>query len=411
MPRLGGAVDLPQVGDPATPAAGRQFLYFKADGVLYTKKPDGTVVAVAPVNMVTTDTAQTITGIKSLTATAGAAILTIDPVNTGSANALNSPAFLFRTKDANSNGLDNSAIYARFGTTASTPYFQADRSFRSSLDLQAPAVVAQGLTGATAASRYVGATATGAPTTGTFVVGDYVIAQNGGIYVCIVAGTPGTWIAAGGVPANMVTTDTSQTISGQKIFTNNFTVFRSPSVVLQPVASADVATPTINSPNLDFYANYWNGTASAQITAATLAGVVSSTGDSHLNVGVPIRAQKTGSALASRYAGATAAGAPTTGAYLTGDFIIARDGQVWICTTSGTPGTWVSAAPATMVTTDTVQTVTGAKTFSAVLLGTAGVFDGPTATAAYRVYSPSNPPPGGGGGAAAGTAARSFFLA
>lgn len=77
MPRLGGAVDLPQVNDPATPASGRQFLYFKSDGLLYTKKSDGTVAAVggggggaAPTNMVTTDTGtlaapQSITGIKN----------------------------------------------------------------------------------------------------------------------------------------------------------------------------------------------------------------------------------------------------------------------------------------------------------------------------------------------------------
>ena len=46
MPRLGGAIDLPQVNDPASPAAGRQFLYFKSDGLLYTKTPAGTVTAV-----------------------------------------------------------------------------------------------------------------------------------------------------------------------------------------------------------------------------------------------------------------------------------------------------------------------------------------------------------------------------
>ncbi len=54
------------------------------------------------------------------------------------------------------------------------------------------------LTGATATTRYVGATATGAPASGTFAVGDYVIAQDGGIYVCTVAGSPGTWVAVSG---------------------------------------------------------------------------------------------------------------------------------------------------------------------------------------------------------------------
>ena len=52
---------------------------------------------------------------------------------------------------------------------------------------------ATGLTGATAASRYAGATASGAPTTGTFAVGDYVVDQTGKFWVCTTAGTPGTW--------------------------------------------------------------------------------------------------------------------------------------------------------------------------------------------------------------------------
>jgi hypothetical protein len=58
-----------------------------------------------------------------------------------------------------------------------------------------------GLTGATAASRYVGATASGAPGSGTFAVGDYVIDQSGAIWVCTVAGSPGTWVKLGQLDA------------------------------------------------------------------------------------------------------------------------------------------------------------------------------------------------------------------
>ena len=54
------------------------------------------------------------------------------------------------------------------------------------------------LTGAAAATRYVGATTNGAPTTGTFVKGDFVIDQTAKIWVCVTAGTPGVWQAAGG---------------------------------------------------------------------------------------------------------------------------------------------------------------------------------------------------------------------
>lgn len=55
-----------------------------------------------------------------------------------------------------------------------------------------------GLTGATSATRFVGATASGAPASGTFAVGDFAVSQAGVIYVCTVAGSPGTWVAVGG---------------------------------------------------------------------------------------------------------------------------------------------------------------------------------------------------------------------
>ena len=56
-----------------------------------------------------------------------------------------------------------------------------------------------GLTGAVTAVRYVGGTATVAPTTGTFAVGDFVISVNGSLWVCTVAGSPGTWVQGGSV--------------------------------------------------------------------------------------------------------------------------------------------------------------------------------------------------------------------
>jgi len=51
------------------------------------------------------------------------------------------------------------------------------------------------LTGATQASRFAGATVSGAPVAGTFAVGDHVLSlADGKWYVCTVAGTPGTWV-------------------------------------------------------------------------------------------------------------------------------------------------------------------------------------------------------------------------
>lgn len=52
------------------------------------------------------------------------------------------------------------------------------------------------LTGAVAATRFVGGTTSGAPTTGTFAVGDFVIDQTGLVWICTALGTPGTWGSA-----------------------------------------------------------------------------------------------------------------------------------------------------------------------------------------------------------------------
>ena len=77
---------------------------------------------------------------------------------------------------------------------------------------------ATGLTGATAASRYVGATTSGAPVSGTFAVGDFIIDQTGSIYICTTAGTPGTWTQAGGGGGGVTASDVQiQTIMGALI--------------------------------------------------------------------------------------------------------------------------------------------------------------------------------------------------
>ncbi len=52
--------------------------------------------------------------------------------------------------------------------------------------------------GATAATRWVGATASGAPASGTYATGDFIIDQTGKVWICTAAGTPGTWTQVGG---------------------------------------------------------------------------------------------------------------------------------------------------------------------------------------------------------------------
>jgi hypothetical protein len=84
--------------------------------------------------------------------------------------------------------------------TSAAPAVSGVTSFNSRTGAVTPgnadylAVATGGLTGATAATRYVGGTTSGAPVSGTFAVGDFIIDQTGVMWICTVAGTPGTWV-------------------------------------------------------------------------------------------------------------------------------------------------------------------------------------------------------------------------
>lgn len=67
-------------------------------------------------------------------------------------------------------------------------------------------VVSGGLTGATAANRWVGAIASGtAPSSGTFLAGDWLVVLTGGIIVCTAGGSPGTWTSGAGFTGGTLT--------------------------------------------------------------------------------------------------------------------------------------------------------------------------------------------------------------
>ncbi|SPF53383.1 hypothetical protein SBF1_660024 [Candidatus Desulfosporosinus infrequens] len=74
------------------------------------------------------------------------------------------------------------------------------------------AVNPTGLTGATAATRYVGATVCGAPVTGTFLLGDFIVDQTGIMWICTVAGTPGTWVRTAQTGSQTFTSSGSFTV-------------------------------------------------------------------------------------------------------------------------------------------------------------------------------------------------------
>ncbi len=100
-------------------------------------------------------------------------------------------------------------------------------------------IVAAAKTGAIAASRYAGATASGAPVAGTFAVGDFVIDQTGKIWICTVAGTPGTWVSIGTV-TGVTAADTSVVVGGTAqaptVRTNTLDVIATQHPPVAPVA-------------------------------------------------------------------------------------------------------------------------------------------------------------------------------
>lgn len=50
----------------------------------------------------------------------------------------------------------------------------------------------------------------------------------------------------------------------------------------------------------------------------------------------------TGALDPSRHVGGTISGSPVTGTFITGDWVSSADGNFYICTAGGTPGTWVA---------------------------------------------------------------------
>lgn len=90
----------------------------------------------------------------------------------------------------NSNWYRGPFVISAHGTTASLTW--DDNNF-----LAAQRITSNGLAGSTAASRYVGATTSGAPGSGTYNTGDFVIDRTGLVWVCTAGGSPGTWVQAG----------------------------------------------------------------------------------------------------------------------------------------------------------------------------------------------------------------------
>lgn len=113
-------------------------------------------------------------------------------------------------------GTANAATYWLFATTSAITVDTTSLSFTAVLasglfggEVTGTDFNATGLTGAVSASRYVGATTGGPPSTGTFAIGDFVVARNAtagqpNFWICTVAGSPGTWVPDSSNPLTAV---------------------------------------------------------------------------------------------------------------------------------------------------------------------------------------------------------------
>jgi len=81
------------------------------------------------------------------------------------------------------------------GGTLTGPLAGTSASFSG--EIVAQDFSATGIGSASAGARFVGGTTSGAPTSGTFNAGDFIIDQTGKIWFCNVAGSPGQWFTAG----------------------------------------------------------------------------------------------------------------------------------------------------------------------------------------------------------------------
>jgi hypothetical protein len=58
--------------------------------------------------------------------------------------------------------------------------------------------------------------------------------------------------------------------------------------------------------------------------------------------GSALRASGLGSLASGRFIGVTTAGSPTGGPYTVGDFVVDQTGAMYVCTSAGSPGSWVN---------------------------------------------------------------------
>lgn len=149
-------------------------------------------------------------------------------------------------------------------------------------------VQASGLTGAQAQARFVGGTASGAPVSGAFQTGDFIVDQSGALWVNTLTGAPGNWVQVGsagsnyGVPGVTLATTNAAGVAATGIRTDaSIAVFDTTAPVTQAfgdtaaTGSAAVAARRDHKhgiPTLGSVTNNLNELAAGALTNATSTG-------------------------------------------------------------------------------------------------------------------------------------------
>ena len=196
------------------------------------------------------------------------------------------------------------------------------------------ALKAVGLTGAVSATRYVGGTTTGAPTTGTFLAGDWIITLDGRMWVCTTGGTPGTWQQPSPPPDTVAGDIVALAASAAAGAVGK----SADAGHVHPWTGLGVLSVAQTWTALQSFGNFLGGTlqtaAQPNVTSLggqlilTLAGVTGTPNNWRL-----------GGALSAQAQG-TAGVAPASGTWSTGDLVADLKAFLWMCRAGGTPGTW-----------------------------------------------------------------------
>ena len=148
-----------------------------------------------------------------------------------------------------------------------------------------------GLPGTTSGARLVGGTASGAPVSGTFAVGDLSVDQTGKVYVCSVAGSPGTWVQIGLSTTNSVITAPLET------FNSSGTTLSGSTAATLNIASSSFYNYTAN-PSASYAINITNApTTTGQ--SATVTMLVANGATAYLPSNITINGTQAGADGAS----------------------------------------------------------------------------------------------------------------